>query len=289
MKKLMIAAAAAAMVGAGYAECSRPVTPETEVVGCAEVYDVVMNLKTTKCNCQDRVIIDGDECSREVEKVCVAWRTVTTKKVYGVIWNCECTCSEDLDEKSPLLVEPALWDGTLDAADVEEGNQFFWMPSEKLALDSMMKFAALGRIGAINGKVEAWGTFGAGISFAGFGTHGALRTKTISGGVAGFWGAPYNCASWDKEEDAYVEKCPMYDICDLTPIDDGNETLTAVYGSFTVKFNAAKSAKLAKGGSLVTIGVIPAQYKKLGAVGAAQGEIEGIANAKNPSYEAAEI
>ena len=283
MKKLMIAAVATAMVGAAYAGCDKPAAAD-----CAEVYDVVMNLKTTKCNCKltETVVDEGGACQKgTVAAECVAWRTVTTKKVYGVIWSCECTCSKDLTEQSPLLVEPALWNGTLSAADAE-GNQFFWMPSEKLALDSLMKFEFLGRIGAINGKVEAWGKFGSagteGVYFAGFGTHGALRTKTISGGVAGCWGAPYDCAV--KEAGVYTEDCPVYDLCDpTTAVADYSKT--AVYGTFTVKYNAAKSAKLAAGGSLVTIGVIPAKYTKLGAVGAAKGAITGVADAKNPSYE----
>ena len=284
MKKLMIAAAATAMVGAVYAGCDKPVDPE---VDCAEVYDVVMNLKTTKCNCKllSTTTTVGGGCNKtstSTTEDCVAWRTVTTKKVYGVIWSCKCTCATDLDEQSPLLVEPAPWDGELDAAETK-GNQFFWMPTEKLALDSLMTFKFLGRIGAANGKVEAWGTFGDGVNFAGFGTHGALRTKTISGGVAGCWGAPYDCATVD-EGGFYTEDCPIYDLCTPTQaVQDYSKT--AVYGSFTVKYNAAKSAKLARGGSLVTIGVIPAKYTKLGAVGAAKGAITGVADAKNPSYE----
>ena len=280
MKKLMIAAVATAMVGAAYAGCDKP-----KAADCAEVYDVVMNLKTTKCNCKliSTVVDEGGACQKgSVSEDCVAWRTVTTKKVYGVIWSCLCTCSADLTEQSPLLVAPALWDGELSAADAQ-GNQFFWMPSEKLALDSLMTFKFLGRIGAINGKVETWGTFGDGVYFAGFGTHGALRTKTISGAVAGCWGAPYDCSV--REGGVYTQDCPIYDLCDPTTM-VADYTKTAVYGTFTVKYNAAKSAKLANGGSLVTIGVIPAQYKQLGAVGAAgSAAIKDVADAKNPSYE----
>lgn len=258
MKKLMIAAVATAMVGAAYAGCERP---EITTNNCAEVYDVVMNLKTTKCLCQARTktYTVGTACIRGTsnETYCASWRSIVTKKVYGVIWNCECTCSEDLDKESPLLVTPDGWNYDLDAHD-SQGNQYFWMPSEKIELDSYMAFAALQRIGAANGKVEAWGTFGDGVNFAGFGTHGALRTKTLSGAVAGCWGAPYDCAIYPEE----VVKCPAYNLCTLLPVED--DTLTAVYGTFTVKYNNAKSIKLAKGGDLQKdIGVIPAQWKKL--------------------------
>jgi len=264
MKKLMIAAAAAAMVGGVYAGCEKPTKT---VVNCAEVYDVVFNLKTTKCNCEYVAGTTGATIgcikAEDTPASCKAWRTVVTKKVYGVIWSCECTCSENLTEESPLLVAPAQWDGTLAAADAQ-GNQYFWMPSEKLVLDSLMTFKFLARIGAANGKVEAYGTFGDGIYFAGFGTHGALRTKTISGGVAGCWGAPWDCST--EDQGVFAEDCPAYGLCDAkTAVAD--YTTTAVYGSFTVKYNNAKSVKLAKGGSLVDIGVIPTQYKKLKAIG----------------------
>lgn len=263
MKKLMLSAAVAAMSYAVFASCDKPDDPDP--VDCAEVYDVVMNVKTTKCNCDliSTTTTTGGACNKESSSTteeCVAWRTVVTKKVYGVIWSCECTCSEDLTEKSPLLVAPEAWDKVLQAADAQ-GNQYFWMPSEKYELDSLMTFKALMRIGAINGKVETWGTFGDGINFAGFGTHGALRTKTIQGGLAGVWSAPYDCATV-TDDGKHEDPCPAYDICDTTAV-DSNYDKTAVYGTFTVKFNATKSAKLAKGGSLVTIGVIPAQYKAL--------------------------
>lgn len=265
MKKLMIAAVATAMVGAAYAGCERP---EITTNNCAEVYDVVMNLKTTKCLCQARTqtYTIGTACIRGTsnETVCVSWRSIVTKKVYGVIWNCNCTCSQQLiDEdnvESPLLLAAVPWDYELSAADAS-GNQYFWMPSEKLELDSLMNFAALQRIGAANGKVEAWGTFGDGVNFAGFGTHGALRTKTLSGAVAGYWGAPYDCAIYPE----VVAVCPVYQLCNpKVALDSGSEAYTAVYGTFTVKYNNAKSIKLAKGGDLQKdIGVIPAQWKKL--------------------------
>ena len=259
MKKLMIVAAATAMAGAAFAACDKPTV---KAVNCAEVYDVVFNLKTTKCLCDEIVTKTTSQgaCNKDVTtktEVCKSWRVVTTKKVYGVIWSCACSCYEDYTD-STLMATPAAWD-FLDI-DQTAGNQFFWMPSEKYYLDSLMTFNFLGRIGAANGKVEAYGTFGSGINFAGFGTFGQIRVKKITGAAAGCWGAPYNCASWDADQEAYTDDCPAYTTCDATiPVAD--YTTTAAYGTFSVKFNATKSAKLANGQFFNN--VIPAKWEKL--------------------------
>ena len=270
MKKLMIVAAATAMAGAAFAACDKPVTP---AVNCAEVYDVVFNLKTTKCLCDEIVTKTTSQggCNRPIsstETVCKSWRAVTTKKVYGVIWSCMCSCYEDLDgntlDGSTLQLPQTLWDGEDDT--LETSTQFFWMPSEKYRLDSLMTFNFLGRIGAANGKVEAYGTFGDGIKFAGFGTFGQIRVKKITGAAAGCWGAPYNCVgTWDETEGKWIYDmdCPAYKTCDPKI---GNEvddySTTAAYGTFSVKFNATKSAKLANG--TFYNNVIPAKWDKLG-------------------------
>ena len=248
MKKLMIALAAAGLVGGAFASCDKPATPTPK--NCAEVYDVVFNLKTTKCKCTTVTSWGngGNECGKPTKgdavKKCVAWREIVSKKVNGVIWNCDCSCSADLDKDSILEITPVIWDLVTDPADAA-GNQYFWIAKDKWVLDSLMEFSFLGRISKGNKKVEAYGAFGA-ISFAGFGTYDVKNTRVakISGNAAGFWGAPYDCSSW--EDNDYTEDCPAYQLCDATAALEDYST-TAAYGTFSVKYNAAKSKKLAAG------------------------------------------
>lgn len=265
MKKLMIAAAVAAMGIGAYASCDKP---EDKEVNCAEVYDVVFNLKTTKCKCSNKKQVTiGDECGKPVKDYsydCVAWREIVSKKVNGVIWSCVCSCSTDLDVESTLQVTPAWWDYTTVAADAQ-GNQYFWIAKDKYDLSdaSLMTFTFLGRIGKDKKKVEAYGTFGTGISWAGFGTYDTKhdRVTKISGNAAGYWGAPYDCSSMDNVDGviSYTEDCPAYKLCGDDPAVMDDYSTTAAYGTFSVKYNAAKSKKLMAGKFVGN--VIPAGYK----------------------------
>jgi len=260
MKKLMIAALAAASMGA-FAACDKPDTPTSN---CAEVYDVVFNLKTTKCKCSTVTTYTyGDACGKPTKSgtsECVAWREIVSKKVNGVIWSCVCDCDADLDADSVLQVTPVWWDYTTVAADAQ-GNQYFWIAKDKYDLSdkSLMTFTFLGRIGKDNKKVEAYGTFGAGISFAGFGTYASGRVSKISGNAAGYWGAPYDCASYNADDGVFTDDCPAYQLCDPTQALEDFST-TAAYGTFSVKYNASKSKKLMAGKFVGN--VIPAAYSK---------------------------
>lgn len=256
MKKLMIAAAAAAMIGGVQAACERP----DDVVDGAEVYDVAVSLKTTKCVCKNITTVEKDECNRNETTQCVAWREVTSKKVNGVLWSCAITCSVDIgDKETSLALDPVWWDYNPSAAD-SLGTQFFWIKKDKIILaeNDLWTTKWIARIGKKMNKIEAFGTFGDGLNWAGFGTWDAknVRVSKISGGIAGCWGAPYDCSSKDENKQ-YTEDCPAYKLCDDVEVDD--YTKTAAYGTFSLKFNASKSRKLAAG-SLVG-NVIPTAYK----------------------------
>ena len=69
MKKLMIAAAAAAMVGGVYA------------VDNPQVYDFTATLKTTSCSGKSAKDVCGDT---------VYYRSQVTQKLYGKFWGCDC-------------------------------------------------------------------------------------------------------------------------------------------------------------------------------------------------------
>ena len=256
MKKLMFAAVAAAAAGV-FAACDRP----DVVVDGAEVYDVVINLKTTKCVCKNITTVNKTACEREVNTTCESWREVVSKKVNGVIWSCAITCSDDIgDAETPLALEPAWWDEIADPSE-SQGNQYFWLAKDKIILADTDLWTTkwIARIGKGNKKVEAFGTFGDGLNWAGFGAWDAkkVRVSKISGGIAGCWGAPYDCSSYDADNKQYTEDCPAYKLCDDDMKDD--YTKTAAYGTFSIKYNASKAKKLAAG-KLVG-NVIPSAYK----------------------------
>lgn len=256
MKKFMIAAAVAAMVGGVFADCD---IPEEKTSNCAEVYDVVLNLKTTECKCKVLTTkTSGSECGitthGKVEE-CVAWRQVVTKKVQGVIFSCFCDCTDDVAGSvlDGNVFAPVIWNGL--TGDDMEGNQLFWIAKDKLLLDpsDLLTIKWLARIGKSKNQVEAAGTFGDGIYVAGYGAYDTKnsRVKSISGNAAGVWGAPIDCS--DEEG---MELCPAYDLCDAdVALADYTKTFAA--GTWSVKYNASKSKALAKNANNLWGKVVP--------------------------------
>ena len=85
MKKLMIAAAAAAMIGGAFAECS-------DFDGCI-AYDLTMSIKTLG----PKKLVCKAECkSCGEEDTIVAYLDNVTQSIKGVIWACDwvCDCEE---------------------------------------------------------------------------------------------------------------------------------------------------------------------------------------------------
>ena len=268
MKKIMIAAAAAAMVGGVFADCDIPETPTSN---CAEVYDVVLNLKTTECKCKVLTTkTTGSECGITTHgktEECVAWRQVVTKKVQGVIFSCFCDCTDDVNGAvlDGNVFAPVIWNGL--TGDNMEGNQYFWIEKDKIVLSAtdLLTIKWLARIGKSKNQVEAAGTFGEGIYVAGYGAYDTKngRVKNISGNAAGVWGAPIDCS-----DEAEEELCPAYDLCDPTvPVADYTKTFAA--GTWSVKYNSSKSKSLAKNRNSLWGKVVPTKVAKYFAVDAA--------------------
>jgi len=232
MKKLMIAAACAALGVSAWAGCNLD-----EDADCAEVYDATFTIKTTECKLLYTPARHG-QCGLGQAEICECYRDVVTLKINGILFYCFCSCSEDEDVgaiESTLQVAPLLWNRKTNA-DIE-GNQLFWIATKKIALQNVMTFDHLYRIGKNNLKVEAAGTFGS-LTFAGTGTYDANnnRVKQIAGNVAGLWQAAPDCADAD-------EVCLAYTLCDEDQAAGVDQTVA--FGSFTVTYNANKSKKLA--------------------------------------------
>ena len=256
MKKVMIAAAIAAVAAGAFADepCGLG-----ETALCAEVYDVAMTIKTTACKLLYTAAKE-DKCGLKSEEICDCYRVPTTIKVNGVIWSCLCTCEGEVEGSTLSLPTEERWD--LDYGEGFKDSQLFWIAKKKTILEDVMTFSHLYRIGKKNEKVEASGTFGS-LTFAGFGTFENGRVKAIAGGLAGLWTATPDCTltfsrpqgSEQAEEFGY---CLAYSICPvLAPVQVEDVTVTAAYGTFKVKYNAKKSKKLAASRSAMFGAVVP--------------------------------
>lgn len=235
MKKLMIAAAAAAMIGSAQAVtcvtgkvCEKdPCTGEKtciEVGGAGTAHKVAISLKTTEN--KGKVTKIKSLC----EESCVYWRQQATKKINGLLWE----QLEDCDGCVPYGM-----------------NSTFWTSDEALDVEFAIGVGLIGK-GVDSKKIEAYGSlsgddFGA-LSWAGFGSMAAstkkilceeddcvMYVKSISGGIAG----TLIPSDWD-------------DVCvDCDPIeylgccDDMQLALTAAYGTIKITYDKSTAKKVA--------------------------------------------
>jgi len=260
MKKLMIAVAAMASAAA-FADCERPTQNQAN---CAEVYDVVLNVKTTECKCKILTTkTSSSECGRTTTgktESCVAWRQIVSKKIQGVIFTCACSCTEDVQGSilDSTVLAPAIWNGL--TTEEMSGNQYFWVAKDKAIFDrdaDLLTIKWLGRIGKSMNQVEAAGTFQEGVTVAGYGAYDTKngRVKNISGNVAGVTGAPIDCS-----DEAGEEFCPAYMLCEDTPLVDYSKTF--VSGTWSVKYNASKSKALASNAANLWGKIVPKAVQK---------------------------
>lgn len=236
MKKLMIAAAAAAMIGGAQAVTSVTTKGHWEKdecgtktwvcgdEGCGTAHKVAITLKTTKAkntkaNCGD----------------CEMYRVQATKKINGLIWekltDCGCTV-------------------------LFGSNAAFWTKEEAVPAEFSVAVSKIGK--AANSKsIEAWGKLSDGdmldLTWAGFGsvtgkagkenlcgedTACVEYVKSITGGIAGKIPAPGagKCA----------EICdPMvYTVCCDDVYSDMSE-YTAAYGTIKITYDTATAKKVA--------------------------------------------
>lgn len=235
MKKLMIAAAAAAMIGSAQAivcvsekVCEKdPCTGEKtceEVTGAGIAHKVTISLKTTDVKGKKA---KAGPCE---EAECTYWREQKTKKINGLLW-------EQLDDCSGCVAVGA--------------NSAFWTDKGALDLEFAIGVGLIGK-GTNSKKIEAYGAltgdeFGA-LTWAGFGSMAATTKKnlcddddctmyvnSISGGIAG----QLVPAEWD---DVCVD-CDViaYEGC----CDDLQLVNTAAYGTIKISYDKATAKKVA--------------------------------------------
>ena len=229
MKKLMIAAAAAAMIaGVQAAECvSKTLKDECGIKvkynAGASAYKFSASVKTTNVKKKST----SDKCG---VTDCEFWKVQATKKFAGVILADVADCSDC--QANGIL-----------PADVG----YFWNTTDKTALDGYGLALVIGRIDKNGKKVEAYGNFGA-LTIAGFGslyqkggstdkcgvtTDCNAYVKSISGNLAGFLPYAYNdpCGC-----DAIVYDCDCGGVLENT---------TAASGTWKLSYDASLAKKIA--------------------------------------------
>ena len=245
---------------------------EVEYFAAAQVYDLTITAKTTQAQRGKLKKNHPFDSSTDA----VVYRKQTTRKWTGVIWGCEC--------ESIMGVWGTVGDKNQVAGAVIWDTK---KPYSILLLDDM-HWHVLNAFDKTGDKVEgAWtigeSTDGSGafLSFAGFGTLNVRYTtnpcedpelncgsyvKTMSGNVAGWMPAPSLttlgktgrctfCGDVIEEgEDDTVDMAVAWNYCPCMDFD--SVELTAVSGSWTLKYNVSLSNALLEEESILSV------YKK---------------------------
>ena len=233
MKKLMIAAAAAAMIGGAQAvtcvsekvcekdPCTGEKTCET-IEGAGTAHKVTISLKTT--------VNKSKSTTKDCQESCTYWRQQATKKINGLLW-------EQLDDCNGWVPFGI--------------NSAFWTNDEALDVEFAIGAGIIGK-GENSKKAEAYGTlagdeFGA-LSWAAFGTWAAstkknvcteddcvMYVKSLSGSIAGYL-IP---AEWTDD----CQDCDLIEYVGCC--DDMQLANTAAYGTIKISYDKATAKKVA--------------------------------------------
>jgi hypothetical protein len=236
MKKLMIAAAAAAMIGSVYAvgDC----LPEQKEPGnCAMVYSVKMTVKTTKGIAIDSSTVgDGNICNPgTITTPAVVIRTKDTTKFDGWIYDCSCTC--DLMSTGSLV----MWDSKR-KAQLENAafTTTFLNVMGKKQSEAEWAWTFAGDAKYDDVRTQSYALTGAGLGK--FDAKKGYYTS-LSGNFAGTASASYDLGKKNHN----CDPSQIWLCADLTTLADSD---TVAYGAWTVKYNAAASKKFLKNGYL---------------------------------------
>jgi hypothetical protein len=239
MKKLMIAAVAAAMIGGAQAVtcvsgkvCEKdPCTGEktcSEVCGAGTAHKVAISLKTTANKSKAR------RASKCADLKCTYWREQTTKKINGLLWEQLGDCNGCV----PFGV-----------------NSAFWTNDEALDVEFAIGVGLIGK-NVDSKSIEAYGTltgddFGE-LAWAGFGSMASssvkknqceeddcvMYVKSITGGIAG----KLIPAEWEDDDECVDCNLIVYEgCCD----DDMKLDYTAAYGSIKISYDKSTAKKVA--------------------------------------------
>ena len=230
MKKLMIAAAAAATAGSIFG-------------ATAQVYDMTITVKSTEC--KDNKKLYKNVCADDVQ----FYRAQATQKFYGKFWGCGCE----------TLCAPVVY-----GAPRQDKSFVFW-GKDGAFHDAKIDWSVLQLVGKNGTNVEGAfdlelytcedGTVAADPDFtlsgAGYGTASVVEcghennyVKSMSGSVVGVANVAALAEITGCKYCGDIVECHVWDYCDCVAADDA---VSAAFGTFTLKYNASQAKALAKG------------------------------------------
>lgn len=245
MKKLMVAVATAAMIGAASASD-------------AQVYDMTLTVKTTQCKETKVSQALEDYLNNDANSSATTWgnkgdviglRKQATRKMAGVIWGCDCETIaypewRTYRQNKKTVGGYVFWDLATKEHFYIPRTRFFWAVLNRI--DAMNKIEGSWILANRVGDTAFW------FAGAGFGSvKGAdcgSYITSMSGNFAGFrkpTGGTADCIFCDDIEDCLAETF-CYD-CSLNA---ETTELTAAYGTWKLKYNKAASKKLSKTGRI---------------------------------------
>lgn len=226
MKKLMIAAAVAAMIGGVQAACEDPEETKPEV-DCAVAYEFKASLTTTAAKFGK--VSWKDDCGDKYTEV-TCYREKGKKTIKGYYYACDCVC--DLADTD--MFDLVLWDDKVKGCAEVVDFDFVLLQTFGKKLDKVEAFFELAT--SENGEYFAAG-------------QGKVDTKnglvkSISGDIVGLLDAP-DCQDDECEDgDDFPEDLRFGAICeDAAALDEAS---TAAFGSWSLKYNKSLSKKLLK-------------------------------------------
>jgi len=231
MKKLMIAAAVAAIGAGAFAQNNCAPTPGVLV------YQISMTVKTTK-GVVSKSAGGGNVCTpgggQGQAPACIILRTKDTTKFSGWIYDCTDGCN--LVETGTAVV----WDSKRKAQ--LTGAAFTTtflnvMGTKKKDAEWAWTFAGTADYSAYGFATQAYALTG-----AGYGKFDGKKYTSFSGEFAGTTGASFDLASKTCCDPSQIWKCDA-----LTALVDSD---TVAFGTWAVKYNASASKKYKNDGTL---------------------------------------
>lgn len=235
MKKLMIAAAAAATVGGAFA--------------APQAYDMTITVKATEC--KDAKKAYKNVCADDV----LLYRAQNTQKFYGKFWGCDCDVIACPDS------------ATYGTDEVDQNGYIFW-GSDGAFHSAEMAWSVLQLVGKQGTNIEGAfdlnlftcdnGTVNADPSFAlsgaGYGTalvKGCADAdnyiKSMSGNIVGTYNVSAMSVLSGCKYCGDTTDCMAWDFCDCLAADSD---ISVAFGTFTLKYNASQAKAVAGGKSI---------------------------------------
>ena len=240
MKKLMIAAAVAAMVGGAFADACEP---EEEEIYVARVYQVQMNVYTTKGVMQVVGSATGASQCAPGESSCLVMRGRDKTVFRGYVYVCESLC--ELENYASAFCDSrrkALF-GTLEDGEFSGSSEFAWTFCNVMgarSTDAECSWTFTGTVNYDEERAQEYALTGAGYGTFNKSTEGFF--DNLGGYFAGTATASYDLSSrfYTTEEGGDACNCQPSQIlkCDTVAGLEFEDSDTVAFGMWKMRFNA---------------------------------------------------